>query len=300
VLRKKLDRSGSIDYVDEDENHASNLSRLPSRGLKLQSSTELHSTIKEDSLDSCSTASDATIMEYEDSPLCNTEITLAKAITEDDSPNNVLCKYEATLMLKCPVNNAHGGKYEHTSMAGAVVRREDDCVLTSVQNKDSFGILSDETIDCCEQERLLDPTVVTNLQADPFKNCVNCKVVRTEISCRTNVVVEDKIGFEAEALSAATGQWDKDCSAVERRCPLKVKRVHNEVRRLFIDENTPGAKRELRSFRRRFGTSGNDRPKNRHKLPLRSHAVRRVSTGSCRLSRLRVSCKKMSDSEKLN
>jgi hypothetical protein len=65
-------------------------------------------------------------------------------------------------------------------------------------------------------------------------------------SGKNNELEIEKIGFEADAV-VSSDQWPSNHMVVVRR----LRRPNGEVRRLLLDESTPGAKRELRTSHRR-------------------------------------------------
>jgi len=73
-------------------------------------------------------------------------------------------------------------------------------------------------------------------------------VTENDEAVSPELVSEEKIGFEPDAISAAD-QWPSRLPVVERR----VKRLKSEVQRLLFDENGSGRKRELRASGRSLG-----------------------------------------------
>jgi hypothetical protein len=253
------------------------LPALKSTSDELRGTTQqMHLMETEDSQDSTTSDASDTTVELDGRSFCNVLVCPADKLDSETD----LCASGSNVDRKTSPDSSAWCDQRTTSCGGKLQdfdgRRADGSdpltgcrSMSSSLNKISFY---------SKQKHLPDSTCARSGQATSLsdKKCRTGGKPPSEASSDLSNV--DKIGFEAEAVSARMGQWQNDCvvtAAHERRCPTKGRR---EVRRLFIDENTPGAKRELRSFRRGVGVGGGpDRVQRRHSSPLRSRPVIRTT-----------------------
>lgn len=257
----------------------------------------------EDSQDSnMSDASDTTV-ELDGRSFCNVSLCPADTLESETS----LCTSKSNTDSKTSPDSGARCNQRITScgekLSDSDGRRADGSALTCdpLTGGRSMSSSMNKITFYSKQKRLPNSAGVTNALSTDLSHKSFRTGGRPPSESSSGLSNVDKIGFEAEAVSARIGQWQGDCVVAaghERRCPTKGKR---EVRRLFIDENTPGAKRELRSVRRGVGIGGgHDRVQRRHSSPLRSRPVIRTTATIGRYAQHQrlVACKRTAENQK--